>query len=152
MSVLYSTSCPRTGSRCARAGGRGSCRKRKNEPEGARIALRAGRKDDEFEESRAPAEDGNQDAALALAQWAWPGECARLLNGATDTKIVTIIGRPFHASAENMTISLTDPFTKLTIRQIAQRLDTGSLKSLNDKLYLAGKQAAKESKAKKAKM
>jgi len=78
--------------------------------------------------SRAPAEHGNKDAALALAQLAWPGECAGPLTGVNDTK--------------------DDPFA---IRQIAQRLDMGSWKSLNNKLYLAGKRTAKESKSKRAK-
>ena len=41
--------------------------------------------------------------------------------------------------------------TTLTIREIAQRMHMGSWKSLNNKLYLAGKQAAKESKSKRAK-
>jgi len=41
--------------------------------------------------SRAPTEDGNKGAALALALWAWPGECAGWLNRVDDTKIVTII-------------------------------------------------------------
>ena len=39
--------------------------------------------------------------------------------------------------------------TTLTIRQIAGRLRLGSWKSLNHKLYLASKQAAKEPKSKK---
>jgi len=41
--------------------------------------------------------------------------------------------------------------TTLTIRRIAQRLHMGSWKSLNNKLYLAGKQAARKPKLKKAK-
>ena len=39
--------------------------------------------------------------------------------------------------------------TTLTIRQIARRLHLGSWKSLNTRLYLAGKQSAKASKSKK---
>ena len=41
---------------------------------------------------RAPVGDGNQDAALAPALLAWPGECAGLSSGVNDTKVVTIIG------------------------------------------------------------
>jgi hypothetical protein len=40
--------------------------------------------------------------------------------------------------------------TTFTIREIARRLHTGSWKSLNHRLYLAGKQVAQESKTKKA--
>jgi hypothetical protein len=40
--------------------------------------------------------------------------------------------------------------TTLTIREIAQRLHMGSWKSLNNRLYLAGKKNAKESKSERA--
>jgi REP element-mobilizing transposase RayT len=40
--------------------------------------------------------------------------------------------------------------TTLTIREIAQRLHMGSWKSLNNRLYLAGKENAKESKSERA--
>jgi hypothetical protein len=41
--------------------------------------------------------------------------------------------------------------TTLTVREIAQRLRMGSWKSLNNRLYLAGKQNAKESKSERGK-
>jgi hypothetical protein len=41
--------------------------------------------------------------------------------------------------------------TTLTIREIAQRLHMGSWKSLNNRLYLAGKRNAKESKSERGK-